>query len=299
VKTAISTPHSQTKTLRTNRTTTETQNPRTVVRRSLVRRRNNPKTKPSENRNPQKQRKKNQMKMKINKPSSAFTLIELLVVIAIIAILAALAVPALTSALSKAQMTGTMNNARQTYLAQFSMSNDGAATGASGLAWPGDLAAGGYLPAGSNLVTYANILVANGYLRAGDAIKLFNAPGASFGAGVAAGPPEQLIAPFTGIASLKVYPVLDSDVTTAIFCVSGNYDYDSVLPGAQPVPYGAKGFITIKKGGDAAVFRSGQAVNVNPPWPTAIAFQNGVGLKTGDAVGVVTAGDPGVTYKYP
>ena len=64
--------------------------------------------------------------MKINKPSSAFTLIELLVVIAIIAILAAFAVPALTKALAKGQMTGTVNNARQLYLAQFQMANDGA-----------------------------------------------------------------------------------------------------------------------------------------------------------------------------
>src|SRR5207249_5363734 len=141
------------------------------------------------------------MKIK-NKPSSAFTLIELLVVIAIIAILAALAVPALTSALNKAQMTGTMNNARQTYLAQFSMANDGAATGASGLAWPGDLLAGTYLTVGSNLVDYANILVANGYLRAGDAIKLFNAPGVSFTATVNAAPPESLSGP-GGISSLK------------------------------------------------------------------------------------------------
>jgi prepilin-type N-terminal cleavage/methylation domain-containing protein len=241
------------------------------------------------------------MKIKINKPSSAFTLIELLVVIAIIAILAALAVPALTSALNKAQMTGTMNNARQMYLAQFSMANDGAATGSAGLAWPGDLATGGYLPAGSNLVTYANILLSNGYLRAGDAIKLFNAPGAAFGAGIAAGPPEQLIAPFTGTASLKVYPVLDSDVANAIFCVSNNYVYDTALAGAG-IPYGTKGFITIKKGGDAAVFRSGQAVNTNPPWSNAIAFQNGVGLKGGaggDPVGTVTVGDPGVVYTYP
>ena len=51
------------------------------------------------------------MKIKTKKFFSAFTLIELLVVIAIIAILAALAVPALTSALAKAQLTGTMNNA--------------------------------------------------------------------------------------------------------------------------------------------------------------------------------------------
>src|SRR6266436_1776503 len=84
---------------------------------------------------------------------SAFTLIELLVVIAIIAILAALAVPALTSALSKAQLSGTMNNARQLYLAQFQMSNDGAATGDASSAWPGDLPA---LPA--TVATYLNVL---------------------------------------------------------------------------------------------------------------------------------------------
>jgi prepilin-type N-terminal cleavage/methylation domain-containing protein len=237
------------------------------------------------------------MKIKITKPSSAFTLIELLVVIAIIAILAALAVPALTSALAKAQMTGTMNNARQTYLAQFSMANDGAATGASGLAWPGDLLTGGYLTGASTLVDYANILVANGYLRAGDAIKLFNAPGASFTAIVNIGPPESLSGP-GGTASLKVYPVTDADVSNAIFCTSRNYVYDTALTGAN-VPYGTKGFITIKKGGDAAVFRSSQAVFTTPPWADAIAFQNGVGLKTGDAVGTVSPNDPVPAFKFP
>ena len=52
-----------------------------------------------------------------SKSTSAFTLIEMLVVISIIAVLAAFAVPALTSALTKGQMTGTLNNARQLYLA--------------------------------------------------------------------------------------------------------------------------------------------------------------------------------------
>ena len=115
------------------------------------------------------------MKIKTNKPS-AFTLIELLVVIAIIAILAALAVPALTSALTKAQMTGTMNNGRQLYLAQFQMSTDGAATGDPSSAWPGDLFVGNYLPAGATIVDYANVLLAKGYLKGGDIIKLLNAP---------------------------------------------------------------------------------------------------------------------------
>src|SRR5215475_9568232 len=102
------------------------------------------------------------MKIK-NKPSSAFTLIELLVVIAIIAILAALAVPALTSALNKAQMTGTMNNARQLYLSQFSMANDGTATGDSDSAWIGD-----YNPLLANLQAFVNKMVGKGYLQPGD-----------------------------------------------------------------------------------------------------------------------------------
>ncbi len=237
------------------------------------------------------------MKIKINKFLSAFTLIELLVVIAIIAILAALAVPALTSALSKAQMTGTMNNCRQLYLAQFSMANDGAATGASGLAWPGDLATSGYLGVGTTLVDYANILVANGYLRAGDAIKLFNAPSASFTAVVNSGPPESLSGP-AGTASIKVYNCTDANVANAIFCVTRNYVYSTALAAAA-VPYGQKGFITVKKGGDAAVFRSGQAVYTTPPWADQIAFQNGVGLKPGDPVGTVNPGEPAQMWQFP
>jgi prepilin-type N-terminal cleavage/methylation domain-containing protein len=249
----------------------------------------------------QQKEKKTQMKIKINKFLSAFTLIELLVVIAIIAILAALAVPALTSALNKAQMTGTMNNMRQLYLAQFSMSNDGAATGSSGLAWPGDLSTTGILGVGTTLVDYANVLVGNGYIRGGDAIKLFNAPGAAFTATVNSGPPESLSGP-GGTASIKVYNVLESDVANAIFCASNNYTYDSNLT-APSVPYGIKGFITVKKGGDAAIFRAGQAVNTNPnPWADAYQFQNGVGLKGGsapDAPGTVSIGDPAQVWTFP
>jgi prepilin-type N-terminal cleavage/methylation domain-containing protein len=238
------------------------------------------------------------MKIKLNKPSSAFTLIELLVVIAIIAILAALAVPALTSALTKAQMSGTMNNARQLYLAQFQMSNDGTATGDASSAWPGDLAAGGYLGAGATLVDYANILLSKGYLKGGDVIKLVNAPSASFSASVNLGPPESLSAP-TGTAALKVYPVLDADPSNAIFAVTRNYVYGNALA-AGSVPYGTKGFITIQKGGNAAVFRSGQDTLAG--WGGAgneVKFQNQIGLKTGNAEGTVTAGDPAPLYTYP
>src|SRR5438552_5426076 len=126
---------------------------------------NNPLRKPSE------QPQNIKPTMKIKKIISAFTLIELLVVIAIIAILAALAVPALTSALKKAQMTGTMNNAHQLYLAAFSMANDGTATGDASSAWPGDLIVSGQLTA-SSLVNYCNsFLLTKGYLKSGDFLK--------------------------------------------------------------------------------------------------------------------------------
>src|SRR4051812_35279350 len=225
------------------------------------------------------------MKIKINKSSSAFTLIELLVVIAIIAILAALAVPALTSALSKAQQTGTMNNCRQLYLAQFQMSNDGSATGDSSSAWPGDLTPA--LPA--TLLAYLNVLCGKGYLKGGDAIKMMNAPSASYTANVTtASGVDQLDTP-AGTAALKVWMVQDVDPATTIFCTTKNYIYDTALLPAA-VPYGTKGFVTIRKGGDASVFRVGQATDTG--WTNVTTFQNSVGFKATDTVGTATPGDP-------
>lgn len=242
------------------------------------------------------------MKIKVKKFWSAFTLIELLVVIAIIAILAALAVPALTSALKKAQMTGTMNNGRQLYLAAFSMANDGAATGDAGLAWPGDLMnATPALVAGS-LQQYCNdFLLQKGYLKGGDFLKLLNAPSTAFVATVVSGPPEAIT--FTGgTASLKVYPVTDAAPSSAIFCVSHNYDYDTALTtSTSQIPYGTNGFIVVQKGGSAAVFKEGQALAGG--WTSPTIFQTAVGTKcdetsTCDPTGAPVAGDPASTLKF-
>ena len=226
-----------------------------------------------------------------------FTLIELLVVIAIISILAAFAVPALTSALKKGQMTGTLNNARQLYLAQFQMSNDGAASGDAGSAWPGDLIAATLL----NPVTlngYTDYLIAKGYLQGGDVLKLLNAPGSSLTGNYAAGPPATVT--FTGgSGALKVYPVLDADPVSAIFCVSNNYVYDTAIVSGA-VPYGTNGFIVVHKGGDAIIFKEGQAVDAPPAWPDDITFQTQVGFKTGDTYGAApTVGDPANVLTYP
>ena len=222
------------------------------------------------------------MKIKINKSSSAFTLIELLVVIAIIAILAALAVPALTSALSKAQQTGTMNNARQLYLSQFSMANDGAATGDPDSSYVGD-----YAPALTTLVQFANKLVGKGYLQPGDVGKILSGPSAACTAtDLGTTPPSITLA---GTSALKVHPVQDADPANTIFCTSLNYVYGTNLV-IGTVPYGTKGFIVMHKGGDGVVFRAGQAPIAG--WPSPAAFEASVGFAHGGTPGAPAGADP-------
>ena len=55
-----------------------------------------------------------------------------------------------------------------------------------------------------------------------------------------------------------------------------NYVYDTALV-STAVPYGIKGFITVKKGGDAAIYRVGQATVGG--WTNGTVFQNSVGSK--------------------
>jgi type II secretory pathway pseudopilin PulG len=215
-------------------------------------------------------------------------------VIAIIAILAALAVPALTSALAKAQMTGTSNNARQLYLAQFQMANDGAATGDTASAWPGDLPT---VPA--SLAAYIDVLLARGYLKGGDALKLFSAPGVKLDATVTPGTPDTITFGGAGDAALKVYLVKDGDPANAIFAASHNYVYNTALLAAS-VPYGTKGFIVMHKGGDGAVFKENQAT-LNGGWGGAgneIKFQQQVGTMPGDAQGTIGAESGTNVLKY-
>jgi prepilin-type N-terminal cleavage/methylation domain-containing protein len=223
--------------------------------------------------------------------SSAFTLIELLVVIAIIAILAALAVPALTSALAKAQMSGTMNNARQAYLAQFQMSNDGAATGDASSAWIADLN-----PVPADLLTYLQVLVGKGYLKPGDALRLLSAPAANL-TGTIGGAPPNLTA-LGGRSALKFYLVSDANPANTIFAVSHNFTYNTALLAAD-TPYGTKGFIVMRKGGDASVYKEGQAVQAAPAWPSVASYQYGVGMLPGDVDGTIGVEAAGNVRTYP
>ena len=227
--------------------------------------------------------------MKRKTSPCAFTLIELLVVIAIIATIAAFAVPALTSALTKGQMTGTMNNARQLYLAGYQMALDGAANSDANLAWPGDYSTGV-----TTLQDYCTKLVQNDYLKASDLPKILSAPGASCTATGSSSTPTTVT--LSGASGLKVYPVTSADASNVIFAVTSNYIYNTAFTSSPSNPYGDKGFVVIRKGGDASVLRKNNATATSGQ---EAAFESSVGKKPGEAQGTVSAGDPSGVLKQP
>lgn len=209
---------------------------------------------------------------------SGFTLIEMLVVISIIAVLAALAVPALSQALTKGQMTGTMNNGRQLYLAGQQMALDGSANSDPNLAWPGDYTS----PALTKLSEYLAKLLQNSYLQVGDLQKLLNAPGTSCTATATTDPATGAVTvTLNGTPALKVYKLKDSNSANTIFTVSNNYTYNTALA-SNGSPYGDKGFIVQRKGGDASIFKRNQATAALATGGDNVKFKGLIGKLVGD-----------------
>ena len=216
------------------------------------------------------------------KKSAAFTLIELLVVIAIIAVLAALAVPALTNALTKGQMTGTMNNARQLYLAGFQMATDGATNSDPNYSWPGD----GTPP--TTLAEYCTKLVQNDYLKAGDLQKILNAPGANCVVTTTGSGSTAAVA-LSGTSALKVYLVQDVSPSNTLFTATTNFVYNADLS-PTAAPYGDKGFVVLRKGGDAGVFKKNQA-KAGTGTTAGATYQSTIGRVPGDTEGTLGSED--------
>ena len=225
------------------------------------------------------------------KTSSAFTLIELLVVIAIIAVLASFAVPAITSALTKGQLVGTVNNARQYYLAGYQMALDGNTNADINYNWPGD-----YNPAVATLSAYSGKLVTNQYLKTGDLAKLLSGPGATVGATSTTDASGVVTVTLTGTPGLKVYELKDGDSANTIFAVSANYTYNTALT-TTTSPFGDKGFVVIRKGGDCLSLRKNNALAAN--YPNASAFQSAVGKLTGDVDGTLGTEATALVLAFP
>jgi prepilin-type N-terminal cleavage/methylation domain-containing protein len=167
--------------------------------------------------------------------SRAFTLIELLVVISIIAILAALAIPAVSNALGRGQMTQTLNNARQLTLATQTMSID-TTTAGSGISWT----------TGTNaevltVATFSQALTDGKYLTPQDLQKIYTAPGVAV---------NNTNFTASGIA-FAIMETVDSSPSDHPFVITKNWEDGALTTNA---PYGDKGFVVFRKGGDGSVY---------------------------------------------
>jgi prepilin-type N-terminal cleavage/methylation domain-containing protein len=174
-----------------------------------------------------------------------FTLIELLVVISIIAILASLAIPAISSALVRGQMTQTLNNARQLTIATQTMSMD-TTTAGGGTAWT--MGSDGQM---LTVDTFTQELMTNKYLTVSDLRKIFAAPG--------------VIVPTTSSnftaadIAFSIMETQESSPSDHPFLITKNWENGTLTTNA---PYGDKGFIVFRKGGDGGTFsRASDATN--------------------------------------
>ncbi|MDD5349357.1 MAG: hypothetical protein PHQ12_04015 [Chthoniobacteraceae bacterium] len=190
-------------------------------------------------------------------PVHGFTVTELLVLLSVIAILVSLAMPAITDHGQPGVLISGVNNARQIHLAAMSMATDGVENKDPGLGWPGDLKANGRI---ATLSDYVNVLVRNDYLKLGD-LKVFSAAGINAypGGTLTSGSNGVLSPAFTeGHSAFKVFLAKDKDPSNTVFLTSKNYTYDADLTDPNAKPFGDRGFVVLRKGGDASFYKKDQ-----------------------------------------
>jgi type II secretory pathway pseudopilin PulG len=208
------------------------------------------------------------------------------VVVVIVAVILVLAWPAFSGALVKRDLTRTMKNGRELYLAAFRMATDGAAKSDPTLAWPGDYPV-------NNLADYCSKLVERGYLKPADLERMLSASSAAASVTASGSPPTTTV---TGRSALKIYKVKSSDPSSTVFIASSNYVYDTALD-PKTIPFGDAGFVIVRKSGDAGVYKKEQAVA--SAWTNPVEFQEKLGSLPGAAKGEVVPGDGATALAGP
>jgi len=188
--------------------------------------------------------------MKLIKKLAAFTLIELLVVISIIAILASLALPAITGALVRGQMTQQVSNFKQLHLVAQQIALDGQTAGDTNFSWPGDLPT-------KTWAAWAGI-VTNGYMSVSDLAKMCTAPGVTASS-------NTVVSGAATTRALIPYQVSETNDSAVVLFSSSNFTNQAtpVAPVAAGKPFGNKGIVVFRKGGDGGVLQSAQSTNTN------------------------------------
>jgi type II secretory pathway pseudopilin PulG len=180
----------------------------------------------------------------------AFTWIEVIVLLSVLVVLAVIARPAITMRCGpRGTMLESLSNMKQLHLATQSMALDGMTTGDTNLGWPGDT--------GGTFTNWANQVVPS-YLGTNDFCKLLSAPGVSVPAGK--------IPKAMKDGAVLVYAVSSNSVDKAVFLTTANFT--NTPAGGAPLlesakPWGSKGFVVFRLGGDGAILLKNQTGQTN------------------------------------
>ncbi|XHR29350.1 MAG: type II secretion system protein [Chthoniobacteraceae bacterium] len=191
---------------------------------------------------------------------------EVLVAAIIFAILGALIYPWFVNAWRKGQRISTVSCCRQIHIATMSMANDGEAEKNPAKGWPGDLKARGVI---RDTADFATLLVRGNYFMASD-LRCFCegpvhavAPGFKPYHGVLTSG-GKLDPPFSEENNpFKIFLVKDPDPGPTVFLETKNYTYGKDLNHPRAKPYGDKAFIVCRKGGDVALYKKEQALDLS------------------------------------
>ena len=180
---------------------------------------------------------------------AGITWVEVLVIIGILFVLWSMALPLVSSLLTKAQMTKSLENMKTLHLVAQEMEMDGSKTGNTNLGWPGDT--------GGSFSNWASQIVKGGYLTTNDLCKMLSAAGCIV--------PSGKIPPMNETA-VRVYAVTKDSEGDAVTFTSANFTNtpaggEALNPSAKP--YGDKGFVVFRKGGDGAILRPNQIGQTN------------------------------------
>jgi len=177
---------------------------------------------------------------------AAFTWVEVIVCVVILVVLASLAIPQVGGPTRNAG-PALLSNMKQIHLTCQQMVLDGKTTGDKSLGWPGiydtfDAWATNVVPA---------------YLSTNDFCKLFSGPGIIVPLGKM---------PKMNETAIRVYALTAESPDDAVVLTSANFTNTPM--GGEPLspsakPYGTKGFVVFRKGGDGSIYQPKQVGNTN------------------------------------
>jgi hypothetical protein len=144
---------------------------------------------------------------------------------------------------------------KQLHLVTQQMALDASTAGDTNIGWPGDMPSPGWDKWATNVVA--------GYMATNDFAKMVSAPGVTAPLNTT---PAGLTAGTKSGRAIILYNVADTNDSSTVLFSSSNFTNNTsggTAPLKAALPFGDKGFIVFRKGGDGSILQSRQAGQTN------------------------------------